>query len=329
MDVVYAANNNYAIITGISIISLFENNKDCSDLSVYILSDNICSVEFFYDIGEKYQRAIHIIDVTEALSIFEQNGAGKYANEKGGGGYAAFAKLLIPDLLQESERVVYLDSDTLIVGNIFGLFCLDMQGKPIGMAHDCIQNKYKRFIGLNVEAGYYNSGVLVFDIMEWKKKRCFERIIEHIISVRSKYPLPDQDLINIVLHDDIYRISAIYNYLSQYFLYPYEGMKKVYDLNKDYFYSEQEFPGSNEAVIMHFCGQTFIRPWYSNSKHPQKKIYDYYYKLSLWRIEEQEKCNWTLPYKVQYLLRKYVPTPLSVICGKIMQRLFIWMNYKV
>lgn len=57
---VYAANNNYAIITGISIISLFENNKDCSDLSVYILSDNICSVEFFYDIGEKYQRAIHI-----------------------------------------------------------------------------------------------------------------------------------------------------------------------------------------------------------------------------------------------------------------------------
>lgn len=330
VNIVYAADDNYATITGVSMISLFENNRECSNLVVHILSDNICDLnkEKLYKIGQRYQRRIQIIDVKEAISVFEQKGASGYANEKGSG-YSSYAKLLIPDLLYETERVIYLDSDTLVLGSISDLMYIDMQEKPIGMAHDCIQNKYKCFIGLTGSEGYYNSGVLVFDIAAWNKKRCVERIIEHVAKVRNDYPLPDQDLINVVLHDDIYRLDMKYNYLSQYFLYPYNGIKTVYDLNSSVFYSEEMFATSDKAVILHYCGQTFIRPWYKNSKHPAKSIYDKYYNLSPWKKEQQKICKWAPQYLVQYLLWKYMPINISVLCGKFMQRLFMRISYKV
>lgn len=40
MDIVYATDKNYAFITWISIISLFENNKD-ELINVYIIEDGI------------------------------------------------------------------------------------------------------------------------------------------------------------------------------------------------------------------------------------------------------------------------------------------------
>ena len=41
MNIVYASDNNFAEILGISMISLFENNSDCSEIVVYILDDGI------------------------------------------------------------------------------------------------------------------------------------------------------------------------------------------------------------------------------------------------------------------------------------------------
>ena len=331
MNIVYATDDNYAMITGISMISLFENNRQCDDLDIYILSDNISDLnkKKLYGIGQRYQRKVQIIDVIESLLNFQQRGASGYANENGSG-YSSYAKLLIPDILCEIERIIYLDSDTLVLGDISCLMNLSMHGKPIGMAHDCLQSRYKRFINLTEGTGYYNSGMLIYDMATWKERKCSERIIEHIIKVRNVYPLPDQDLINVVLHDDIYKIDAKYNYLSQYYLYSYSNIKKVYELkNISEFYTEDRFPNSDEAVILHFCGQTFIRPWYRNSKHPAKQIYDKYYNLSPWRDETQKNCKWSLQYFVQYLLWKYMPESVAAVCGKIMQRLFMRITYKV
>ena len=330
VNIVYAANEHYAALAGVSMLSLFENNKECTGLCVYVLSDHISGVSLnnLREIGQKYQREIEIINISEALTVLEQSGAGKYANESGGG-YTSSAKLLIPDLLPNEERIIYLDCDTLILDNIVPLAQISLQGKALGMAQDCIQNRYKKFISFDEGNRYFNSGVIVFDIGKWKENRCREKMLWHLENTRSHYPLPDQDLINAALHDDIHCLSMKYNFLSQYFLYSWCGLKKVYDLQDLYFYTEDECIGAEEAIILHFCGQTFIRPWYCNSKHPAKQKFDYYYNLSPWNLEKQERCRWKPEYKIQYLLWKYMPGSISVFCGKWMQRLFMKLQYKV
>lgn len=329
INVVYAADEHYAALAGVSMLSLFENNKRCSRLDVYILADNIGdgNKSKLYEIGRNYNRDVHLIDTADYIKDLQERGINGYDNAAGG--YTAYARLLIPDLITDKSRIIYFDCDTLVVGDIIDLSRIDMQGKPIGLAYDCCQNKYKKFISINENEEYFNTGVMILDLDQWKKKKCIERIIDHISHVRSEYPLVDQDFINVVLHEDIYRLNMKYNYLSQYFLYPHSGLKKVYDLNDSYFYTKDEYADSSQAVVLHFCGQTFIRPWFINSKHPVKKIYDYYYNLSPWKSEAQKTCRWLLQYRIQYLLWKYSPTSLSVLCGKVMQRLFIKLNYKV
>lgn len=330
INVVYAADDNYASLAGISMLSLFENNKEIENLSVYILSDKICkkNQEKLRCIGAKYQREIFFAEIAGMLSFFQKSGANGYANADDDG-YAAYAKLLIPDLLSDENRVIYLDCDTLVLGSLSELVNFNLEDRALGMVQDCLQNKYKRFINIDEHQRYFNSGVIVFDIPKWKENSCMERMQWHLSNIRNQYPLPDQDLINVTLHEDIYRLNMKYNYLSQYFLYPYSGLKKVYDLDDRYFYTKDEYAEPSQAVVLHFCGQTFIRPWFINSKHPAKKTYDYYYNLSPWKNEAQKTCRWLLQYRIQYLLWKYSPTSLSVLCGKVMQRLFIKLNYKV
>ena len=69
-NVVYVANDNYAVLAGVSMISLFENNKNVKNLSVYILSDCISDINLFnlQEIGYKYQRKVCIVDISNELS---------------------------------------------------------------------------------------------------------------------------------------------------------------------------------------------------------------------------------------------------------------------
>lgn len=260
--------------------------------------------------------------------LSDRRGGGRYANETGGG-YAASAKLLIPDFMPQEKRVIYLDCDTLVLGDIDEFLRIDMKDKPLGMAQDCIQNRYKKFISLDEKKKYFNSGVLLIDIPKWKACQCMEKMLWHLEHVRKQYPLPDQDLINVALHDDIYCLPMKFNYLSQYYLYSYHELKQVYRLDDICFYRKDEYCVAAEAAILHFCGQTFIRPWYDNSKHPAKSSYDYYYKLSPWGEERQELYKWRYEYRIQYLLWKYTPSWISALCGRWMQSLFIRMQYRV
>ncbi len=67
MNIIYASNNEYAKYLGISMISLFDNNKDLEKITVYILSQKIDSIntERLLKIANKYQRNIYFIDISE------------------------------------------------------------------------------------------------------------------------------------------------------------------------------------------------------------------------------------------------------------------------
>ena len=41
MNILYASDNHYADILGISILSLLENNRECDDIKVSIINDEI------------------------------------------------------------------------------------------------------------------------------------------------------------------------------------------------------------------------------------------------------------------------------------------------
>ena len=85
----------------------------------------------------------------------------------------------------------------------------------------------------------------------------------------------------------------------------------------------------NDIKIFHFCGNTFIRPWFKNSLHPAKKLYDSFYYDSPWKDIPQKMFNMKIEYKLQYLFFKYMPKPIFLFLSLLMQRLFMLIEYHV
>lgn len=67
MTVVYTCDDNFVWIMGISMISLFENNKEMKDLDVYLLGDYVSedNKNVLFGIAKGYGRTCSFIDVPD------------------------------------------------------------------------------------------------------------------------------------------------------------------------------------------------------------------------------------------------------------------------
>lgn len=117
-----------------------------------------------------------------------------------------YARLLIPELLPPAiERVVFLDADLLVERDLGELFRLDLEGAAIAAAQD-FGHGVKPLAGTRP---YYNAGLLVMDLRQWRQHRLAERIIEHL-ETHEHLALQDQDAMNAVI-EDWYRIDPRWN----------------------------------------------------------------------------------------------------------------------
>lgn len=334
--IVYAASDAYSFLAGVSLLSLFDNNRHLEDIRIYILDDHIRDENKagLRQIAETYGRSITFQPVEDVISTIRQTGTGGYG-AVADKGFTTFSRLTIGDVLPEADRVLFIDSDTMVNGDIRGLYEYDMHGMPIAMAIDCLQNRYKEYIGLKPYDRYCNAGILLVDMQEWIKRDCFERIMHHLSHIRNDYPLVDQDLLNVVLGKECCPFPMRYNYLSQYYLYDYDGNLRVYDQQENanngaYWTREQWLSANNalrEAVIFHFSGGTMIRPWYTNSRHPMRESYRRYYAMSPWKNRPMTKAAHMGIYYTQYWLSHYTPRTFNVSFSRLMQKMYMRKTY--
>ena len=71
------------------------------------------------------------------------------------------------------SRLLYLDADTIVDGPLDALSQLDMEGHPVAMALDSLVRIHKKRLGFSRDDYYYNSGVMLFSMEEWRKTTVF------------------------------------------------------------------------------------------------------------------------------------------------------------
>lgn len=80
MNIIYASNNAYAKYLGISMLSLFDNNQELEEITVFILAQEIDpeNTSRLCTIAEQYQRNVRFIDISEfnKLIPFDFNTSG-------------------------------------------------------------------------------------------------------------------------------------------------------------------------------------------------------------------------------------------------------------
>ena len=179
---------------------------------------------------------------------------------------AVYYRLLFPHILPSNiETLLYLDTDTIIVGKIDQIFNLSLDMFPIGAVYD----NYVRLqseIGINEEGKYFNSGMMLLNLTLWREKNYTELVCKYIHTFPERIKFVDQCGLNAVLAGQWLHLDEKYNYLTSYIP---QGLSKK-DLRSLL----------ADKVIIHF---TLKRPWIFPSDHPLRYLYRKYHKKSLVR----------------------------------------------
>lgn len=306
LNVLYQSNDNYADLTGVSMTSLFINNKHLDEINVYILNDNISKINLkkMQVLANQYQRKLIIVGTDHIMKKLKQLNVEPYKNT-----YTTYFKLFgVGEIHNNTDRILQLDGDTIINGPLDELLKMDLEGTVCAATYDCILNEYKSLVDIPQNDKYYNCGVLLINTEFWREYKCEEKIIYHLSHVRNKYFTVDQDIINVLFRNKIKYLHLKYNFNSGFYIYGIEGSIKIYNLKDEYFSTRKQIEEAYKSPIIYHCmGAMTGRPWEKGSIHPQNDIYNRYLKQSPWKDDEKKVVHRGMIFKIQRILYLFLP----------------------
>lgn len=284
MYVIYHSSDLFADVTGVSMLSLFENNKKMGHIHVLYIERGISkeNKEKLLSIADQYGRELEFMqmpDWSEKLNIHLRS------SKKGWLGFG-YNRLFLTDYLPEYvEKVLYLDSDTLIEQPLDELWDTDLEKYYLAGVDDCLSSKYRALVGLGIEGIYVNSGVLLINVKRWREENVCQKFVDMVVNNNGFFIFNEQSAINSMFCGRIKILPQNYNVNSMVYLYNYEELMK---LRKPCHYSytrEELLDARKHPVITHYTGNFYVRrrPWFWDSDHPHADTFLKYRAMTPWK----------------------------------------------
>lgn len=313
LNVTYHCSDLFAPVLATSLTSLFENNKSFDEIHVYIFEypmneENKSRLDL---IASKYGRNLHYllmpdINNTEGLGLSDVKHDGWF--------FYSYMKLYLDNLLPSYvEKVLYLDSDVLVVGDLTELWNLDLQGCVAAGVIDCLGEKYYDILGLSKDSYYCNSGVILEDLKAWREKKIGDKVRKYCMENGGYVFFMEQTAFNAAVQGDIFILHPKFNMYTMMELITYEELKRLRKVERYYTKEEIDSAVSN-PVIIHLTN-TFMLPnraWYEGSKHPRTAEYLKYKALTPWKDEPVFPDKRTGMQKFIQFWVDHLPKPLVI-----------------
>ena len=152
---------------------------------------------------KKMTRSLYLKAIV-AYCTRRQKGAGDFFSSA-----VYYYRAFIPLLFPLYKKAVYIDSDTILRGDIGELFDTDLEGKALAAMVDPKVTAIPEFRDyVNNALGiphteYVNSGVQVMDLKRMRKLKYLSTMIDLIRKFDADLVAPDQDYLNIILKGEI------------------------------------------------------------------------------------------------------------------------------
>lgn len=262
-NILTSINKNFIKYFLATIRSLADSNPNC-EFTVYILQSAIPQEDKQF-ITDKFPPKFTPVFLDVDESYFKGMPCSKRWPHE------TFYRLMVTKLLPENvDKVLYLDGDIIVHGNIDELYDTDFKGN---LFVGCMQvNKLLNFFNclrLNAFPNYkfVNAGVLLINVAQLKKELDLDKIAKFIRRNKMRLAMLDQDVLfkffgNKMLVVDRYKYNLADRHITAY----NKRHKNKIDLN----WIEKN------NVIIHYLGRN--KPWKDNYKGILK---DYYLKYKI------------------------------------------------
>lgn len=165
---------------------------------------------------------------------------------------AASFRLLLPELLPEYDKILYLDCDIIVRQDVGKLYReTDLGENWMGVVFEApIEQQAERFQALGCDpTRYFNSGFLLMNLAQMRKDGVTEKLLE---ACRVPYlEFPDQDALNQVCQGHVLSLSPLYDSIRTFFILKYKP-----DFVRQY--SEELWDAVQREGTIHYTGG---KPW--------------------------------------------------------------------
>lgn len=216
IPIFFASDDNYLPYLSVAIRSLIDNASKDYHYIIHILNVGVDKEKaksitkmqnenfeiLFNDVSKKVQPFADELDMQNNLHYIT---------------IAAYYRLFIASLFKEYDKALYLDCDIVVLGDISKLYNTELDDNILGAIQCQIVSSRKIFreyaqkvIGVN-HLNYFNSGILVMNLKEYRKKNIEKTFLNIIKKYHFEFLAYDQDYLNFLCKNKVKMLDLGWN----------------------------------------------------------------------------------------------------------------------
>ena len=277
IHIVYAADDAFAPVLGVSLESLLRSGGNASLFDISVFDGGISP--------ENKQRLNSLCrrhgqgDPHYLRTDYMQHCLGKHIHTDRGS-IMQYARLFIGRL--PYDRIIYLDCDVMIRKPIAELWNTDLEGMTAAAVPDVFSRYYRKGMELEPLDPIFNDGVMLVDLTKWRDHETEEKALAFIHRHDGGPLKNDLGAVNAVLSRETLKLSPWWNAVTAFYDFSYEEML-YYRKPPEYFTKEEVEHAASDPSAVHFTSSfCSSRPWEEGCKHPFATEYTEIRKTTPW-----------------------------------------------
>ena len=212
IPIFYACDENYVKYTMVSIKSMIENANPKNNYKIYILCTDVSNESL-----EKLSRlqndffSIEFVDMEEKMKDLKDSlPVRDYFS------MTTYYRMFIPQMFPELDKVVYIDSATIVLGDIADMYNFDLGDNYVAAAQcqvivqeEIFSSYVENVLGMDY-LEYFNAGVLVMNCKAFREIDLLKTFLE-LLDMYTFVVAQDQDYLNLICKDKVLWMDSAWN----------------------------------------------------------------------------------------------------------------------
>lgn len=206
-----------------AIASLMAHARDENNYDLIIVQDGIPRERLAAAVEWMRRFANASLRFVDVRPLVEAEGKRAFATPKAVS-YATYFRVFAPEVFGGYDKIVYLDTDMLLLDDVADLYNRDLRGNLVGAIHDFVAEEQGRVnpevaafrkeqLRMAPEDGYFNAGMLVMDLAGMRANDTAATLLRRNREITGGN-LADQDVMNSVLKGRVEFIDCVWNYFD-------------------------------------------------------------------------------------------------------------------
>ncbi|WP_099350001.1 DUF4422 domain-containing protein [Erwinia amylovora] len=270
VPVVICSDDNYAMALGGLIKSIINNASSDKNYDLVILDNGLT-------VKNKHRILSLIKDITNfsvrffSVHAFDEI---KDAYIRPPFTIATYSRLFIPRLFRHFEKVVFIDTDTVVESDLAELIDISMGDNLVAAVQDIVMEGFVKFgniaesddgiqtageylkskLALSKPEEYFQGGIMVFNIEAMNKENIFSRLMSELKG--QSFWFLDQDIMNKVFHGRVHFLPLEWN------VYHGNGHTDTFYPNLKFCTYSRYLKARKNPKMIHFAGEN--KPWHTD-----------------------------------------------------------------